>query len=312
MADPVNAKSTTHYVPGVYGENTDTGDGVFGRGTGVGRGVVGESDNATGTEGHSTSGAGVWGSSETGEGVHGHSKSGAAAVIGINEGAGPGVRGHSTDQAGVIGESDNFDGVYGIAHGPKSAITGFHPDGTAGFFDGSIHVTHDGEFGGTVTHHGDVHHDGNVHVIHDVFVKGDVQLEGQDLAERFWLVGDSAAEPGAVVVLAGDDRVRVSDEAYDHRVAGVVSGASAYRPGLVLGGRNEPGRSPVALAGKVWCQVDADFGAIGLGDLLTTSPTPGHAMRAGDPARAFGAVVGKALGSLNEGRGLLPILVALQ
>ena len=306
MAKPVNAKSTTHYVPGVYGENTDAGDGVFGRGAGAGRGVVGESESATGTEGHSTSGAGVWGSSETGEGVHGHSKSAAAAVIGINEGAGPGVRGYSTGQAGVVGESVNFDGVYGIAYGAKSAITGFNPGGMAGFFDGSVHVTHDGEFGGTVTHHGHVYCD------RDMFVKGDVQLEGQDLAERFWLVGDSAAEPGAVVVLAGDDRVRVSDEAYDHRVAGVVSGASAYRPGLVLGGRNEPGRFPVALAGKVWCQVDADFGAIGLGDLLTTSPTPGHAMRAGDPARAFGAVVGKALGSLNEGRGLLPILVALQ
>jgi hypothetical protein len=58
--------------------------------------------------------------------------------------------------------------------------------------------------------------------------------------------------------------------------------------------------------------VDADYGAIGLGDLLTTSGTLGHAMRAADPARAFGAVVGKALGSLEQGRGLLPILVALQ
>jgi hypothetical protein len=46
--------------------------------------------------------------------------------------------------------------------------------------------------------------------------------------------------------------------------------------------------------------------------MLTTSSTPGHAMRATDPGRAFGAVIGKALGSLPSGRGLVPVLVALQ
>jgi hypothetical protein len=35
-------------------------------------------------------------------------------------------------------------------------------------------------------------------------------------------------------------------------------------------------------------------------------------MKATDPGRAFGAVLGKALGSLKEGQGLLPVLVALQ
>jgi len=49
-----------------------------------------------------------------------------------------------------------------------------------------------------------------------------------------------------------------------------------------------------------------------VGDLLTTSPTPGHAMRADDPGRAFGAVLGKALRPLADGQGLVPILVALQ
>ena len=49
-----------------------------------------------------------------------------------------------------------------------------------------------------------------------------------------------------------------------------------------------------------------------IGDLLTTSDTPGHAMRVGDPSRAFGAVIGKALAPLAAGRGMVPILVALQ
>jgi hypothetical protein len=49
-----------------------------------------------------------------------------------------------------------------------------------------------------------------------------------------------------------------------------------------------------------------------VGDLLTTSATPGHAMKVADPARALGTVLGKALGSLRQGRALVPILVTLQ
>ena len=64
--------------------------------------------------------------------------------------------------------------------------------------------------------------------------------------------------------------------------------------------------------GKVFCKVDAQFGAIEVGDLLTTSPTPGHAMKTNDPFKAFGAVIGKALRPLKEGQGLIPILIALQ
>jgi hypothetical protein len=80
----------------------------------------------------------------------------------------------------------------------------------------------------------------------------------------------------------------------------------------VLDRQATPRRWPLALVGKVWSKVDADYGSIDVGDLLTTSPTPGHAMRAADPARAFGAVLGKALGELTSGRGLLPVLVTLQ
>ena len=69
---------------------------------------------------------------------------------------------------------------------------------------------------------------------------------------------------------------------------------------------------PIALLGKVFCKVDAQFGPIEVGDLLTTSPTQGHAMRVADPLRAFGAVIGKALRPLAGGQGLIPILIALQ
>ena len=93
----------------------------------------------------------------------------------------------------------------------------------------------------------------------------------------------------------------------------MVSGAGNYRPALVLD--RQPGeahRLPVALLGKVNCRVDASFAPVVVGDLLTTSPTPGHAMKAGDPQRAFGAVIGKAMQSLAAGQGLIAILVALQ
>ena len=58
--------------------------------------------------------------------------------------------------------------------------------------------------------------------------------------------------------------------------------------------------------------MDAQYGAIEVGDLLTTSLTPGHAMRTDDPLKAFGTVIGKALPSLAAGQELIPILIALQ
>src|SRR5690606_36180256 len=97
------------------------------------------------------------------------------------------------------------------------------------------------------------------------------------------------------------------------RVAGVVSGAGNYRPGIVLDTRDGVGnRQPIALLGKVLCKADAAYGPIEIGDLLTTSPTPGHAMKADDSSRAFGAVIGKAMSSLNAGTGLVSTLIALQ
>ena len=69
---------------------------------------------------------------------------------------------------------------------------------------------------------------------------------------------------------------------------------------------------PVALMGKVYCKVDATSSPIQVGDLLTTSKTQGHAMRASDPGRAFGSIVGKALSGLAEGLGMIPVLVSLQ
>jgi hypothetical protein len=104
-----------------------------------------------------------------------------------------------------------------------------------------------------------------------------------------------------------------SQHAYDKHVAGVISGAGRYRPGIVLDRQpSQSNRQPIALLGKVYCNVDAQYGAVEVGDLLTTSDTPGHAMKVTDPLKAFGAVIGKALRPLDEGQRLIPILIALQ
>ena len=148
----------------------------------------------------------------------------------------------------------------------------------------------------------------------DLKVSGDVFLTGgADCAEDFDINHNSKAEPGSVMVMNSTGKLEEGHEAYDKRVAGVISGAGNFKPAITLDKQEtESNRQPIALLGKVYCKVDAQYAAIEVGDLLTTSSTPGHAMKALDPFKAFGAVIGKALGALTEGRGLIPILVTLQ
>jgi hypothetical protein len=142
---------------------------------------------------------------------------------------------------------------------------------------------------------------------------GDIRLTGADCAEQFDTEESQELEPGSVMTIGEGGRLRPCFEAYDRRVAGVVSGAGSYSSGIVLDSRPGQGRrAPLALTGKAYCRVDAGHSPVEVGDLLTTSATVGHAMKATDPSRAFGATVGKALQPLGTGVGLIPILVALQ
>ncbi|MBW8853813.1 MAG: hypothetical protein JF604_05670, partial [Bradyrhizobium sp.] len=68
----------------------------------------------------------------------------------------------------------------------------------------------------------------------------------------------------------------------------------------------------VTLGAYAWCKVDADVAPIAVGDLLTTSPTRGHAQKVTEPGRAAGAIIGKALGARKSGKGKIPVLVLLQ
>lgn len=146
-----------------------------------------------------------------------------------------------------------------------------------------------------------------------ITVQDDVILVGADCAEEFDLEADSDTEPGTVMVITGTRTLNHSRTAYDRCVAGIVAGGGDARPGIVLGRKEqERDRVAIGLNGTTYCRVDASAHPIEFGDLLTTSNRPGYAMAAVDRDRSFGAVLGKALGSLRSGYGLLPVLVSLQ
>lgn len=122
--------------------------------------------------------------------------------------------------------------------------------------------------------------------------------------------------PGTVLIIGEDGRLAPSTAAFDSRVAGIVS----TEPGIFLGSKEDGnnGEALVAVAGRVPCKVDATNGPIHPGDLLTTSDTPGYAMKA-EPTmingRGFypdGTILGKALGTLESGTGIIEVLVTLQ
>jgi hypothetical protein len=231
---------------------------------------------------------------------------GNGAVSGENQGGGFGVLGLAPRNDGVRGvsESSQHAGVLALnlsswsgdipsccAVWAGSHGTGVYAQGSpAGYFDGDVQVT------------GDL-----------ILINSPSSLSG-DVAEDFDVEDrDGLPGPGTVLVIGPDGKLLPSADPYDTRVAGVVSGAGDLQPAVVLQRvETDIPRLPIALVGKAFCKVDAAFGPISPGDLLTTSPTPGHAMKVLDRSRALGTILGKALSMQGEGQGLIPILLALR
>jgi hypothetical protein len=321
-------------VAAVKGEHPATGIGVWGDSVG-GAGVFGSATTNHGVHGVSVSGRGVVGisqsffgmsgQSQTGVGVSGESNSN-TGVWGKSSGSSPGVQGDSVSGAGVLGNATTNHGVHGESISGRGVVgisqsfvgvTGTCKNGVGGIGVAGDSIAGIGVFGSggqlAGLFQGDVKVTGKIDCPTGTVHCFDMQILNADCAEDFDISGATAAEPGTVMVLNDAGELAASAHPYDRRVAGVVSGAGAYKPGIVLD-RRETGavRQPIALLGKVFCKVDAQFRAIEVGDLLTTSPTQGHAMATNDPAKSFGSVIGKALGSLKNGQGLIPILVSLQ
>jgi hypothetical protein len=227
-------------------------------------------------------------------------------VCGEHRGAGIGVKAVSRAGMGLAAYSTEHEGVHAETRSPNTAAIAAYNLNPRG---GGAAVFAKKE--GTRGHAG--FFDGRVWVSGELAVGGDIVLANADCAEDFDVVSTSAATPGTVMVLGKNGVLRPSTQPYDKSVVGVISGAGQYKPGLILDKHSSNAhRSPVALLGKVCCKATAEYGAIEVGDLLTTSPISGHAMKASDPARSFGTVIGKALQPLGRGQGLIPILIALQ
>ena len=105
-----------------------------------------------------------------------------------------------------------------------------------------------------------------------------------DLAEFY--EGDQEYEPGTVLVFGGDKEVTLTNIFGDARLAGIVTTDPAY-----VMNKDQTGIAVcLALAGRVPCRV---VGRVKKGDLLTTSATPGCAVKATDPK--LGSIIGKAI-----------------
>jgi hypothetical protein len=202
------------------------------------------------------------------------------ALVGQTNGTGPALRGNSTNAAGL-------------------AVLASVSAAAANLFIGRVGVANVFRV------------DGAGEVFAAVYNTG-----GADFAEAVDAVaGVDAYEPGDVMVIAeGQDRsVDRASEPYARTVIGIYS----TKPGILaspypVDDPRRAGKLPLAMIGIVPCKVSAENGAIARGDLLVTSSTPGHAMRGTDLTRMTGAIVGKALEPLANGKGVILVAVTLQ
>ncbi|MCO6492887.1 MAG: hypothetical protein J5I98_30995 [Phaeodactylibacter sp.] len=138
---------------------------------------------------------------------------------------------------------------------------------------------------------------------------------GGDGAEYFNVKKSDNLEPGSLAVIDDESagKLKVSSRPYDPKVAGVISGAGGVRPGITLEQKEVlEGDELVSLWGRVYVKATAKNGKIRPGDLLTSSHIPGHVMKARKKRKSRGAVIGKALSSLEDGEGLVLLLIQPQ
>ncbi len=255
-------------------------------------------------------------------GVMGHTNSTTPGHSGVYGTAGPtagvstpaneaGVLGRSADGYGVVGYSKNNDGVYGHS----TTTYGVRAEG-----GGTKAAVLALAFGSSTTNYG-------IEAIssssHGVFANGatygfytpDKIFAGNgysDIAEHMPAAEDVGPADVVVIDPNQDEHVIRSYQANDPTVAGVISS----EPAMLIG--NSESKTPLALAGRVPVKVSAENGAIHRGDLLTTSNTAGHAMKAtphivaGVAFYTPGTIIGKAMGELESGTGTLIVLVLPQ
>ena len=304
------ANSASGYA--ILGQNTSTSVTTFPVGVvgfaaaQMGIGVYGDATSSVGasvgTFGVTVSpaGIGVEGVSDASSGSGGNA-SGVAGLFNGTSGTGSGVVGVTLAPkgAGVSGQANSSMGVSGVSNG-ASGVGGYFDNTAAGnIIIGAVNGVHKFRI------------DGNGKGYFD----GGTQTGGADFAESVAIAGDRTLRgPGDLLVVdaTATRQLALSTEPYSTLVAGIYS----TKPGVLATPHsiNEivANEIPLAIVGIVPCKVSAENGAIQPGDLLVSSSTPGHAMKGTDRSRMLGAVVGKALEPLSEGKGVIQVLVTLQ
>ena len=213
----------------------------------------------------------------------------------------------------VIGAPTEATPELNLQRGSNTYAIYMNSSNDLAFYNAGTHVvfTDDGNVGvGTTSP------DERMHVIGTVKCTELKITGGSDIAEPFDVKDEETIQPGMVMSIDPDNpgKLKVAETTYDHCVAGIISGAGGIQPGLLMSqsGSAADGEYPIAMTGRVYCKADASKGPIKPGDLLTTSEIPGHAMKVTDYTKAHGATIGKAMTCLEQGTGLVLVLVALQ
>jgi hypothetical protein len=331
---------------GVTGETFDSmSAGVVGTAM-DGIGVRGASTNGTGVFGFTFDGAdGVYGESDLrgflvgGNGVHGLANESpfSTGVLGESTG-GTGVRGISTGGIGVAGFSSMLNGVFASSGGGTKNNAALRADNTNTTNGMAAYLTNNSTFatahfanagtgqvlwlqnGGTdvngtgggdfITCLNNPSNDSQFRVLTSGEARSDAGFNtpAADFAEM--LPAADGLEPGDVLAVDADGQLTRSSWPLQTSVVGVYSTSPGFVGGKPMDGE-AAGTVPLAVVGVVPVKASAENGPIHPGDLLAASATPGHAMVAG-AAPAVGTVIGKSLGTLAGGTGLIRMIVTLQ
>lgn len=135
------------------------------------------------------------------------------------------------------------------------------------------------------------------------------RLNTHNIAELFEIGASDVITPGDIVVASaeGNSKLVRSIKAYDTTVIGVITA----EPVIELSNTSAQTKLyALALAGKVYCKVDARQQPIKPGDLIVSSDTPGCGMKGTiDSFDKIGSVIGKALEGLDSGTGVIAVFI---
>jgi hypothetical protein len=218
---------------------------------------------------------------------------------------------------GITSYSGVAYGVSGVASDPSGETAGVRGVNFSNAYESAaVLADNNGGSGGNLflgrnllTHEFRVDTSGNVYA-------SQYFTSGADFAESVAVVGaPSRYQAGDLLVIddKSDRRLSLASQPYSSLVAGVY----ATKPGMLASPHHmdDPELAkevPLAVVGIVPCKVTAENGPIERGDLLVSSSIAGYAMKGTDRNRMLGAVVGKALEPLPNGRGTIQVLVTLQ